>query len=143
MTFANPMRAMLAGLAATMAMTALIYAGPWIGMPEMDIAALIGWWFADLTGDAQASPATAAWWLGMFEHFLNGAVIFPLLYAYLLYPILPGQPWLKGMSWGLLLFLFAQIVVVPLVFCLGIFTRLYFDQQVPAVLGSLAGHLVY
>lgn len=143
MKTANPVRAMLAGFLATVAITTLIYAAPWMGMPEMDIAGLIGWWFTDLTGEGHADPGTAAWWLGMFEHFLNGAVVFPLMYVYLLYPLLPGRPWLKGMSWGVVLFVFAQIVVVPLVFCLGLFTRFYFDQQLPAVLGSLGGHLVY
>jgi uncharacterized membrane protein YjjB (DUF3815 family) len=75
MISADPLRAMVAGLVATVAITALIYAGPWMGMPEMDIAGLIGWWFTDLTGETHAGPGTAAWWLGMLEHSLNGAVI--------------------------------------------------------------------
>lgn len=139
MNSANPVRAMLAGLVGTVIITVLIYAGPLVGLPEMDIAALIGWF---LTG-MQPAPWTSVWWLGMLEHFVNGAVIFPLAYAYALYPLLPGQPLVKGLIWGALLFLFAQAVVVPLIFCLGFFSHFYFDEQPAVLLSSLAGHLVY
>jgi hypothetical protein len=138
MNRAHPSKAILGGFAATLVLTVMMYTGPLIGMPELDIAALLGW---AITGD-MPEPLSAVWWLAMTEHFVNGSVIFPLFYAYLLFPLLPGRPWMRGVCWGLLLFLFAQMVAAPLVLCIGFFSR-YWEPQALTVLGSLAGHIVY
>jgi uncharacterized membrane protein YagU involved in acid resistance len=78
-----------------------------------------------------------SWWAGLLTHFVNGTIIFPLIYAFLLYGILPGSPAVKGMIWGVVLWLLAQVVVMP------VMGAGFFSGSLLAALGSLMGHLVY
>ncbi len=121
-------RTVLAGFAATSVMTMLMYTGPIMGMPRMDIAGMLGTMFG-------------GWWAGMLMHFVNGTIIFPLVYALALYRFLPGAPWLKGMIWGAVLWFLAQTMVMPMM-CMGVFSS---GTPAPAasVMGSLIGHLLY
>jgi uncharacterized membrane protein YagU involved in acid resistance len=77
---------------------------------------------------------------GLLIHFLNGTVIFPLIYVYLLYQWLPGAPWQKGMLWGVILWLGVEIVMVPMMGG-GIFSTEMGGMK--AVMAALVGHLVY
>lgn len=121
-------RAILGGFVATIAITALMYGGPMMGMPKMDIAEMLG-------------TIVGGWWMGMAVHFINGTLIFPLIYVFALYNILPGAPWLKGTTWGLTLWFLAQAVVTP---AMGMG---FFSSGAPAplmaILGSFIGHFVY
>ena len=117
-----------AGFVATVVMTILMYAAPMMGMPKMDIAAMLG-------------SVLGGWWIGMIVHFINGTIIFPLIYAYLLYPILRGQPWLRGLTWGLILWFLAQIVVMPMM-GMGAFSTKAPEPGM-TVMGSLIGHIIY
>lgn len=121
-------KAILGGFVATTAMTVLMYSGPMMGMPKMDVAAMLG-------------GMLGGWWMGMFAHFLNGTIIFPLIYAYLLFGSLPGSPWLKGTQWGLVLWFLSQAVVMPMM-GMGFFSA---NAPTPAmsVMGSLIGHFIY
>ena len=121
-------KAVLGGFVATSVMTMLMYGGPAMGMPKMDIAAMLG-------------SMLGGWWMGMIMHFINGTVIFPLIYAYVLFGVLPGQPWLKGVQWGLILWFLAQTVVMPMM-GMGFFSS-GAPAPVAAVLGSLMGHFIY
>jgi hypothetical protein len=69
-------------------------------------------------------------------HFINGTIIFPLIYAFLLYRILPGRPWAKGIYWGLILWFLAQAVVMPMMGG-GFFSASMGGMK--AVIGSLLG----
>lgn len=122
-------RAIAGGFTATVVMTIVMYAGPMMGMPKMDVAGMLG------------SLLGGNWWLGMIEHFINGSIIFPFIYAYLLYSVLPGQPWFKGALWGLALWFLAQTMVMPLM-GMGFFSVLTPEPGM-AVVGSLIGHLIY
>jgi hypothetical protein len=119
-------RAILAGFVGTVAITMMMYlvAPMMLGHP-MDIAKMLG----SMLGDN--------WWAGMVMHFANGTVIFPLIYAFLLYGILPGSPAVKGISWCVGLWLLAQVVVMPL----G--GAGFFSGSVMAAMGSLIGHVAY
>jgi hypothetical protein len=136
-------RVLLVGFIATLVMTMLIYAAPLLGMPQMDFAALLGGLFAAPEQGPEAAPAPGSnlWWIGMGMQFVHGSVIFPLIYAYLLYPILSGAPWWKGFQWGLILWVLSQAVVMPM---LGMG---YFSAKTPqpmlAVIGGFIGHAVY
>ena len=83
----------------------LIYGAPMIGMPKMDVAAMLG----SMLSPGMPAPASGAWWVGMMMHFINGTIISPLIYAYSLYS-LSGAPWVKGATWGLILW--ASLVTV-------------------------------
>jgi hypothetical protein len=123
------MRSMLGGFAGTLAITAMMYiVSPIMMGMKMDVAAML----APIVG--------GSWAAGMALHFLNGTVIFPLIYAYVLYPFLPGNPTIKGMAWGTILWLLAQTVVMP------IMGGGFFSAQMGgmmAAFGSLVGHLIY
>lgn len=79
--------------------------------------------------------------MGMLIHGMNDAIIFPLLYAYVLYPTLPGRPWLRGTLWGLALWLLSQLVAGPMLGT-GFFASAT-AQPVMMVVGSFIGHFVY
>lgn len=78
-----------------------------------------------------------AW--GMVEHFFNGTIIFPLLYAYIVCRFVPGRPVMKGLWWGAILWFFAQVLFAP-VAGMGIFSM---NAGPMAWLGSLVNHLIY
>lgn len=61
-------------------------------------------------------------------------------YAYVLYAILPGNPAVKGAVWGVVLWLLAQVVVMPMMGG-GFFSMAMGGMM--AVMGSLMGHLLY
>ena len=86
--YPNPVRAMAGGLAGTIVMTAMMYVvAPMMGL-RMDIAEMLG------------SMLGNNWMAGMMMHFVNGTIIFPLIYTYLLYAWLPGSPTVKGTAWA-------------------------------------------
>lgn len=121
-------RVILGGFAGTLAITFLMYIGaPMMGLPKMDIAAMLG-------------SMLGGWSTGMVMHFLNGTIIFPLIYAYLLFGKLPGAPYMKGIIWGITLWVLAQLAVMPMMGA-GIF-GLKMAGMMSAVT-SLVGHVVY
>ena len=95
---------------------------------KMDIAAKLG----EMTHTGLAG--------GMLMHFLNGVVIFPLIYVYLLYRRLPGAPWQRGLLWGVILWLGVETVMVPMMGG-GVFSSHMGGMKV--VMAALMGHLVY
>ncbi len=124
----NTARVILGGFFGTLAITFLMYmGGPMMGLPRMDIAAMLG----SLLG---------GWAMGMTMHFLNGIVIFQLIYAYLLFTRFPGTPAVKGITWGVVLWVLAQLVVMPMMGA-GFF-GLKMGGIMPAF-GSLGGHIAY
>ncbi|MBA3726287.1 MAG: hypothetical protein H0W86_07495 [Armatimonadetes bacterium] len=129
---------MFAGFVATLAMTALMYMGPMMGMPKMDIAGMLGSLF---NGMEMVGGYSLQWWMGIVLHFINGAIIFPLIYVFILHQVLPGPNVVKGMTWGFILFVLAQVMVMPMM-GMGFFTSAA-PNQMMMVMGSLIGHLLY
>ncbi|MDP1569344.1 MAG: hypothetical protein Q8L86_05015 [Vicinamibacterales bacterium] len=124
----TPGRSIVGGLVGTAMMTAVMYlVAPLMGL-NMDIAEMIG------------SMLGGSWAAGMAMHFVNGTLIFPLVYAYGLYAWLPGGPAVKGMAWGVVLWLVSQAVVMPMMGG-GFFSMAMGGMM--AVMGSLMGHLLY
>jgi len=86
----------------------------------------------------------ASYWLpAMLLHFVNGSITLPLIYVYLVSRVLPGQPWLRGALWGLILWGLAELLVMPLM-GVGPFS----DEAggvviVVTAIVLLAGHLAY
>jgi len=76
----------------------------------------------------------------MMMHFIDGTIIFPLIYAYLLFRVLPGGATLKGIEWGLILWFLAQVIVMPMM------GGGFFSANVGGMMaagGSLIGHAIY
>jgi uncharacterized membrane protein YagU involved in acid resistance len=133
----NAAQAIGAGFVATFAMTLLAYVAPWLGMPPLDFAALLGQF---LTGQP-ATPMSGAWWLGIAVNFITGTFVFPILYALVVYAVLPGAPWLRGALWGVILWLLSETVAMPAM-GLGLFSAAAPQPALTAV-ESLVGHLVW
>ena len=125
----NVARTILGGFIGTLAITFVMYAvAPMLIGAPMDIAKMLG----SLLGDN--------WTAGMALHFVNGSLIFPLIYAYLLYGWLPGGPVMKGATWGVILWLLAEAIVMPMMGA-GFFHATMGGAM--AAVGSLVGHLLY
>lgn len=124
----SPTRSIAGGFAGTAAMTLMMYfVAPMMGL-NMDIAAML----APMVG--------GSWMAGMIAHFVNGTIIFPLAYAFVLYGLLPGSPVVKGVVFGIVLWLLAQTVVMPMMGA-GFFSANMGGMM--AVMGSLGGHVLY
>ena len=125
----NPMKVVAGGLAGTVLMTFMMYfiAPMMLGHP-MDIAAMLG------------GMMGGNWLLGMAAHFMNGVIIFPLVYDFVAYKFLPGTPLLRGIIWGIVLWLVAEVVVMPMAGG-GFFSANMGGMK--AVMAALLGHVVY
>ena len=117
-------KAIVAGLAGTVAMTALMLMAPAMGLPPMNIGAMLG----SMMGGSAV--------LGWIAHFMVGAIL-ALAFAALFAARLPGPPALRGMAYGVVPWLAAQLVVMPMM------GAGFFSGSLAAALGSLMGHLVY
>jgi len=118
----------LGGFVGTLAMTAMMYmVGPMMGL-DMDIAAMLG------------GMLGIGWTGGLIVHFINGTVLFPPVFALALQAHLPGGPAVQGTVWGGILWLAAQLVVMPMMGA-GLFSAQAGGMMAAA--GSLAGHLIY
>ena len=121
-------RSIAGGLAGTAVMTMVMYlVAPMMGV-RMDIAQMLG------------SMLGNSWAAGMMMHFVNGAVIFAVIYAYFLYERLPGTPVIRGATWGVILWGLAQVVVMPMMGA-GFFSVAMGGMM--AAVGSLVAHLLY
>ena len=121
-------RAFAGGFVGTVIFTLMMrFVAPMMGV-RMDVVAKIG----EMTHTGMAG--------GILVHLLNGTVIFPLIYVYLLYRWLPGAPWQKGLLWGVILWLGLEVVMMPMMGG-GMFSAEM--GGVKAVMGALIGHLIY
>jgi len=125
----NTTRAIAGGFVGTAVMTMMMYyVAPMMMGLEMDIAAMLG------------SMLGGSWGAGLAMHFTLGTLVFPLVYARALFGMLPGTPVVRGAVWGFVLFLMAQVIVMPMMGG-GFFSANMGGMT--AVAGSLMGHLVY
>jgi uncharacterized membrane protein YagU involved in acid resistance len=93
----------------------------------------------DIAGSL-AGMLGAPWAVGLVMHFLNGTVIFPIIYALVLFKHLKGGPAVRGITWGVALWLMAQLLVMPMIGA-GVFSSRMGGMM--AVAASLMGHVVY
>ena len=119
-------RVLIGGFAATIVITMMMYFGAsmMIGAP-MDIA-----------GELSSMIGTP-WITGMIAHFVLGTVVFSFAYARLVSGLLPGPPPVRGMIWGVVLWLIAMLIMSPM---MG--KGLLMGGTKPAV-ASLLGHLAF
>jgi uncharacterized membrane protein YagU involved in acid resistance len=128
----NATRAVAAGLIGTATMTALLLIEPSVGLPNIAIGQIL----STALGLASAHLSTGAA-IGWGIHFAVGALL-ALVYARVFARRLPGAPFVRGVLYGGLIFVIAQLVFMPLVGG-GVFSR----GDVQMIAGSLLGHLVY
>jgi uncharacterized membrane protein YagU involved in acid resistance len=128
----NLSRAAVAGLLGTAAMTALLLVEPSIGLPKIAMGQVLSTSLGLTTAHLSIGPA-----LGWALHFLIGMAL-AVTYAAAFDRRLPGTGVVRGLTFGILVFVVAQVVFMPLVGG-GIFSR--GDSELLA--GSLLGHLLY
>jgi hypothetical protein len=120
--------ALIGGVIGTVAMTFMAYfiAPKMLGHP-MDIARMVAGWLG------------VGWNIGMSIHLINGIVVFPLVYVFLIAPNLSGPPWLKGLLWGIALWLGLEVVMLPMTGS-GLFGN---EGGPKSVMAALIAHLIY
>ena len=96
----HPVRAIVAGFAATTAMTLALY---------VLVSVLAG-----RPVDSAMLGGVVAWMPAMVLQFVNGSITLPLIYVYLVFRFLPGEPWIRGALWGVILWCLTEILVMPL-----------------------------
>jgi len=125
----NIIKAILGGIAGTLMMSLMMrFAAPMMVGQPMDIAAMLG----NMMGNNYA--------MGMAVHIMLGVLVFPLIYAIVVFRLLPGAPLIKGLTWGLILWLIAETMVMPMAGA-GFFMSEIGGMK--AVMAALIGHLVY
>jgi len=128
----NAARAAVAGLLGTAAMTALLLIEPSIGLPKIAMGQVLSSSLGLISAHLSIGPA-----VGWVLHFVIGMVL-ALIYGAAFDGRLPGGPVLRGVLYGCLVFVVAQVVFMPVVGG-GFFSR--GDPELLA--GSLLGHLLY
>ncbi|MGD9524830.1 MAG: DUF6789 family protein [Gemmatimonadales bacterium] len=119
------MKSVTAGIAGTVVMTMMgLFVAPMMGIPRMNPAEML------------AGQMGGVMLLGWVAHLMIG-VILAVAYAALFAARLPGPPALRGAVYGLIPFLMAQLIVMPMM------GMPLFSGSVPMAMGSLIGHLVY
>jgi hypothetical protein len=122
------MRVIVGGFVGTLGMTMMMYLlAPMMGV-KMDIAGSL------------AGMLAVPWAVGLLMHFLNGSVVFPLIYALVIFRYLKGGATIRGIMLGAVLWLMAQLLVMPMIGA-GVFSSQI--GGVMAVAASLMAHVVY
>lgn len=133
----NVSRTVGAGFAGTVVMCGMMVIASLLGMPEMDIAAMLG----GIPGGGPAAQGSPSWLAGLAVHFFIGSVVLATAYALAL-SYLPGRhPITKGVLYGAAVWVVAQSVIMPMI------GEGFFSSNMPnsamMALGSLMGHLIY
>jgi hypothetical protein len=117
-------RAIIGGIAATAAMTMLMLVAPRMGLPPMNVGAMLA--------SVMGGNIVAGWTM----HFVIGTVL-AVVYAGAFATRLPGAGFARGALYALLPWALAQLAVMPMMGA-GLF-----GGSFGAAFGSLMGHLVY
>jgi hypothetical protein len=131
-------RAVLAGFVATAILTILMFLAPVAGLPRIDLASALGKPFSG--GRAVAALWSGSWWMGLGIFALFGSVISPYIFIHAYHGLL-GSPWLRGIEWGLFVWVFGGVAVMTM---MGMgFDEAHFAHPFASFASSLAGHLLY
>ncbi|MCB2199070.1 DUF1440 domain-containing protein [bacterium] len=120
----NLISALLAGFAGTAVMTVMMKLAPMMGMPKMNVPGML------------AGFMHVPLFVGWLAHFMIGTTL-AFLYAILWATRGSITGWLKGSLFGLIPWLMAQIIVMPMM------GAPLFSGSVMMAAGSLVGHLLY
>jgi len=125
-------KAFVAGISGTVIMTLFTYMGGMMNI-KMDKPAMLG----NMFGGSLI--------IGWIMHFMIG-VILSFNYAIIFYPIVRINPaWLKGALFGILPWLMAQILVMPMMNVMNgmSFSSGLFSGSIIMAMASLVGHLIF
>lgn len=121
-------RSIAGGLVGTVALTGLIAViAPPLAGHSIDIATMM----SNMLG--------VSYMVGMVLHFMMGTLLFPFIYV-MIYRFLPGAPLMRGIIFGIMLWLGAAFVVMPMA---GAGFLLANIGGMMAFLATLIAHVVY
>lgn len=126
-------RSLVVGFIATFIATIYGYWEVAFGLPRLDFATLLGYDLAPAEASREFAFA-----LGMTQHFIDG-LLFALVFFRLGQKILPGGAWLKGLLFGLLLWVASGLVASP-VHRAGLF---WSQWRLPAVFAVFLWHVIW
>jgi hypothetical protein len=93
-------KAIVAGFMATTAMTLALYVLVSVLAGQPLRSSMLG--------------GAVAWMPALVLQFVNGSITLPLIYVYVVFRFLPGEPWIRGALWGVILWCLTEILVMPL-----------------------------
>ena len=121
----NVGKAVLGGVIGTTVFTAMMYmVAPMMGV-HMDVA------------DMLSHAMKVSWTMGMILHFMNGVIVFPLIYAFVVYPLASGSPPVRGIIWGVVLWLLLEVALLPMM------GMKFFGPNMRGATASLINHIIY
>src|SRR5215469_15746384 len=125
----NPIKAILGGVAGTAVLTMMtLKVAPMILGHPMDIPAMMS--------AMMGGPPLLGW----VAHIMLGVIVFPFVYTFVAFRLLPGPPPLRGILWGIALWMVVEIMVMPMAGN-GFFSST--NGGAKAVMVALMGHMVY
>ena len=133
----NLSRAIAAGFIGTLVMTMIMMFAPAMGMPKMDIAAMLGSMFAGQPPET----GSGAWLIGFGMHLMIGVAVLSTGFALVNNYLPTSSPLARGLFFGVVVWLMAQLVVMPMMGA-GFFSS-HLPRGMMMAAGSLMGHLIY
>ena len=125
-------RAAAAGVIATASMTALLMVEPSIGLPKIAIGETLSSSMSAISSVTAVGPA-GGWLLDLIV-----GVVFAMIYAAYFDQRLPGSRFVRGLLFGVVVFIVAQLIFAPATGS-GFFSH----GDLELLAGGLLGHLVY
>jgi len=124
-------RTILAGIIGTVVMTVITFVAPLMGMPKMNPLEML------------AGMMSVSIMIGWIMHFMIG-IIFAFAYVYIISGWLSkiNSQVLKGVVFGIIVFVFAQIAMKIISAMIG-GTAASSDNMFLIIMGSIIGHLMY
>lgn len=124
-------QALLAGFVGTAAMTAVMMMAPMMGFPKMSAAGMLSM--------MMGVPMVVGWMM----HFMIG-IVFAVAYALFFQNVVKGigSPLLRGVVFGMAVFVFAQIMMALMGAMMGGMPPME-GSKVMMIMGSIIGHLVF
>ena len=121
-------KVVIAGASGIIAMTALMFMAPMMGMPDMNMGHMLG------PGNPMMPMPV---FMGWVIHLVIG-LVFTYVYAAFLIDKLPSTGWKRGMIFGLVPWVMMQVAAMPMM-GMGFFS----GGDMMTIIGTLMAHLVF
>lgn len=139
-------KVVIAGFVATLLMSLVGYfVPPMLGQEKSDSGKMLGELI--FKGPDNEMMAMIAGWM---MHFIMGAVVLAFIYASVLYGVLPGDGMIKGVIWGVVLYMLWGVMIMPMMpsmmnGTIGFDTTKFFAGDIigPMSMWSLITHAIY
>lgn len=108
----NIRKALLAGLIATIVLTALMYIGAGLGARIWNIPSIIA---GAISFNQKITAGSGLWIWGLVMYVVFCVFAYPACYAYWMYSYLPGPTWIRGLIAGAFLWFLIEMLMMPLI----------------------------